>query len=578
MKSLLLALVLLLVVGLSVRDATRDSATADEPIHIAAGVAQVTTGTWLVNVEHPPLAKQLFGWGARLAGAVDAPRLPYGEFFRATRSYVFLERPGIPRERPLLAARGASILMFTALVLAAWLAAGRGGAGLLAAALVAGQTALFAHGHLATTDVPAALFFLLTLAGVNAFADRGETLPAFLTAVALTAALATKTSALLLLPMVPILILIVSFRFGSRIGARGIAYALLVPAISIVLLAVFCDLYTLKDAPDTFTRLLDLYGFSAGDRAFLTGLDGVDHGLARYATSALFTFRQSQGGRLAYFLGQATPHPSVAYHLVAILVKSPLVWLAAVAAGAVVALRRAAASNARVLFGAGLALLVISSFGPKLGVRHVLPSVVLFSVAAGAALGPALEKRDWRLAPALAVLALTPLAYERSLGALGDLGSLLFRPSTAQSGAARALGLEATLGQAPLADSNLDWGQDLIRLSELAGAKSIEPGSLGVAYFGGDMPSFRVPGCVDLLEQPAAPTPRFVAVSREYLLLGADACLYSAGRKGVERALALVAPSTGARFLGRAGDSIDLYELPAGPGAQGARTPRPHPR
>jgi hypothetical protein len=82
-----------------------------------------------------------------------------------------------------------------------------------------------------------------------------------------------------------------------------------------------------------------------------------------------------------------------------------------------------------------------------------------------------------------------------------------------------------------------------------------------VAYFGGDLPSFRIPGCVDLLAADA-PLPRYVAVSRQLLLVGPGTVPFAEGRPRAARVLAEL-KARGAAFVARAGDSIDLFELPA---------------
>ncbi len=148
-----------------------------------------------------------------------------------------------------------------------------------------------------------------------------------------------------------------------------------------------------------------------------------------------------------------------------------------------------------------------------------------------------------RLSPArrlVVLFVLSPLAFGRSVGRHALAARLFPEP--------------------PLADSNLDWGQDLPRLAALSASRGIAPGDLGVAYFGGDLPSFRVPGCVDLLAADA-PLPRYVAVSRQLLLVGPETVPFADGRPRAARVLAEL-KARGAKVVARVGESIELFEVP----------------
>ncbi|HEV8267547.1 MAG TPA: hypothetical protein VGR00_04915, partial [Thermoanaerobaculia bacterium] len=77
----------------------------------------------------------------------------------------------------------------------------------------------------------------------------------------------------------------------------------------------------------------------------------------------------------------------------------------------------------------------------------------------------------------------------------------------------------------------------------------------------GDVPAARIPGVVDLLDSGAPASSRpYLAISRQFLLVGPETAL---GRDAVPRARAAVETLRGAnaRFVARAGDSIDLYTL-----------------
>ncbi len=59
-----------------------------------------------------------------------------------------------------------------------------------------------------------------------------------------------------------------------------------------------------------------------------------------------------------------------------------------------------------------------------------------------------------------------------------------------------------------------------------------------------------------------SPLPRFVAVSRQLLLVGPETVPFADGRPRAARVLAEL-KERGARVVARAGDSIELFELPA---------------
>lgn len=529
--------VLLLTALLAVLDARRDGVTADEPIHLAAGVAQAAHGSWAVNVELPPLAKEAWGRAARRAGAVETPPLSFRSLFLSARAQLF---GAADPAKVLLAARLVTVAFLVLLLVFAARAAGGGEAGLLAAALLAGQTALVPHGHLVTADVPAAALITTAVWGTLSLYDRPFTARLLGTALAAAAAIATKQTALVLLPLLPLL-LVPALRLSRdrRVTRRFVLAAVALPLLSLALLAVLLRPWTEGESAQ-LPVLVSLYGLPAGDASLVTRLAGVDEGLGRYALSTLFVLRQTEAGRLSYFLGEVSTSPSPAYHLVALLVKSPAPWLLLVAAGILVAFVRAPLRSRLLLFS-GAVFLAASLGGPRIGVRHLVPAFVLLSAGAAAALGPSLLRRSPAAFALALLLALSPLAFGRSVGRHGLAARLFSVP--------------------PLADSNLDWGQDLPRLADLAARRDIPPASLGVAYFGGDLPSFRIPGCVDLLAADA-PLPQYVAVSRQLLLVGPATVPFAEGRPRAARVLAEL-KARDAQLVARAGDSIDLYEVPA---------------
>ncbi|HEV8268304.1 MAG TPA: phospholipid carrier-dependent glycosyltransferase, partial [Thermoanaerobaculia bacterium] len=462
----------LLLVGaalLSFTDSRLDSATADEPVHVVDGIVQARSGTWNAGAQHPPLVRELYGAAAIAGGAAEPPRIVLRDYVRSTRAYLFAPRAGKPVDEPLLCARAVAIGFFLALLLAGFAAAGGGSSGFFAAALLAGQTALFPHGHLAGTDVPVTFFMTAALVFLAEEIARPRGMTALALVVALAAALATKGSAAILLAFVPLAFLVAAWRAEGRRRRYLAVEGFLAPLLAVVLLSLLLRLWVAGDPPGMLEFFCRLYGLSPADQARLLALDRIDHPLARYAFVLVFHLRESQAGLASYFLGEVSSRPSPLYHLVAIAVKSPVVWLAAGAAGTLLSVRKGASSRARLLYGFAVFYLIASLPGSRIGVRHMFPLVAAVSAGAAILLAPLLSRHGRALFAAALLIALSPLAFSRRLGGNGLLGAVFAKP--------------------PLADSNLDWGQDLLRLRRLLGERRIPASDVAVAYFGGDVPA-----------------------------------------------------------------------------------------
>jgi uncharacterized membrane protein len=174
----------------------RLSATSDEPIHIAAAYSYWKTRDFRMNPEHPPLAKLLAAipllplrprfnqsepsWEAGIEDAFGFKFL-YGN--DADRILFWSRTPMV-----LLAALGAAVTFMWARDLFG------SAAGIFAVALYSFSPNIIGHGMLVTTDVPLAVFTVLTL---YLFWKRGKS-PSWqsdvVTGLALGAAMASKFS------------------------------------------------------------------------------------------------------------------------------------------------------------------------------------------------------------------------------------------------------------------------------------------------------------------------------------------------------------------------------------------------
>jgi hypothetical protein len=181
--------------------------------------------------------------------------------------------------------------------------------------------------------------------------------------------------------------------------------------------------------------------------------------------SVLQMARHSATGHMSYLFGRLSETGFWYYYPVVLAVKTPLGFAILVGAALALALRRGGPlRNARLplVFAAGI-LLVAWFSRVNIGVRHVLPVYIGFSLAAAAAVVYLLRedrRRRWIL---YGILAATLWFAGSSLWIHPDY--LAYTNELAGSEPEKVL-----------ADSDLDWGQDINRLSRRlreAGAREV---------------------------------------------------------------------------------------------------------
>ena len=188
---------------------------------------------------------------------------------------------------------------------------------------------------------------------------------------------------------------------------------------------------------------------------------------------------------------------------------------------------------------------VASSY--SIGVRHVLPAVPFLAVGAAIVIVRGLP----RGAAALALAGLGLLQAGETLAVHPHEVSFF---NLAAGGASR--------GHLWLNDSNLDWGQDLVRLARELERRGGEAGTT-VAYFGGADPTHDLPKArfFDAATTPLTPGP--YAVSSFLLAAGPELMTLRGDARrawGYERLRRVLAAR--GTLEGRVGYSILLYRLP----------------
>ena len=464
---LLAAAPILLMMGLQVGSIAQESATFDEGVHLATGYRYWRTGSFKLNVEHPPLQKLLSATPLLLLG----PPIPSDEKLLVDQSEyarAFLHDGPMDADRLLLLGRLPTILLTILLSLSVvW--AGRlyfGAAPALAAVwLCALDPNLIAHGRYVTNDVASALLYFLTvILWVNYLrtpAWRG----ALWAALALGLALATKFS-MLLLPAVLLLILAMQARTWRTAG-RGLTALFLVCLIAAgVLLASY--------GPESWRAL---HGRKIGVEA--ETIRGVVLPPHTYITGLRTLIDHNSEGHAAYLLGEISERGWWYYFPVVFAVKSTAALLVLLPLAACVSIWR----FRRLLTGgfvwAALLLAPVLYFGVamtshiNLGVRHLLPVYPFLYLLCAAAL--------WRVLPvrafSIAALSIVAMQATETLAAYPDYLGFFNSPA----GGAKA-------GSKYLLDSNLDWGQDLKKLKVYIDTN--RPGPVCLDYFGSALPKY----------------------------------------------------------------------------------------
>jgi len=450
-----------------------DGMTNDEVLYISAGYRQVALGDFRLNPTHPPLAPNLAGLGL-LGLPLRVPPLVGGQdpldwCFRFVHvendAGLLLRRARVPT---------AILTLALALLLWAWARSVAGQvAGLAALFLAAFHPSLVAHGHLATTDVPAAFFTTLAAWAFWRWLQAPGLRRALAAASALGLAAATRITAWIAAAVLLAALLLALRRRGAAVLGRPslqllLASVLLVPAW-------LWAAYGFRDTPwpDDLMRRPRVAGVAG---RLLGAVDAAHVVPAGYVDGVLFQVEHNREGHPGYLLGERRRTGWWPYPLVAFAVKSTPGFLLALVVAAVIGRRRAAAPRAAAGLWLALAVAVFASAAAsriQIGERYLLPAhACLILVAAGSAPALLARRHGWLVLAGLGLLHAGPtlaaapggtLAYFNALGG-GRLG-----------------------GHRVLLDSNLDWGQDLPRLAGWMRREGIASVQLG--YQGADDPA-----------------------------------------------------------------------------------------
>ncbi len=467
--------------------AWRVGITFDEPSHLAAGAMYWQRQDTLHPSDTPPLMRLISGWAPH---ALGIPLPVDSEAWKTQSSFEIgpeiLRRLDRPRARELFYVARLTLLVFP--LLTVWLVwhwarllFGHGIALILAAGAAMEPTSL-AHGSLLKSDAAAAFGCLLFAYSAWRYWRRpGLPGAAGITLALLVAVLAKFT----LLVLIPVGVALVAWR-GPRLAGAGLvlggAY------LGIIAGYQFHQLRPLRQ--EEFAQMRQ-EGFSVPEVAAARLLGRLPWPVQFIRGLRYIGSNHRQQGFPAYMLGRRIEYAAPLYFPLALAIKFPIGLQVLSAAGlaatlARLARRQATAADAFLWLPAVLLLVLALRSHIHIGFRHLLPVVPLLILGTGFALA-----RWGGLVAARIVVA-------GCLGWLAVASAGIYPQGISYFN--EWIGGPAN-GWKYLADSNLDWGQNLPELARYMSSEGVA--TLKLYYFGSDQPGHYLPP--DRLELQAAP-------------------------------------------------------------------------
>lgn len=485
--------------------------TTDEPASLAPGIEWIQKGTYLIDPIHPPLARVAVALGPYLTGI----RLTGQGNVWEQGTEIFLENHQYLRELSLARMGVLPFFLIAIFLVWYWTRSRYGDAPAWVAVLLFTTTpVVLGHAGQATTDI--AITATLTgalLAGIY-FLERATYVRAAGLGMAVGLAILSKFSSLVFLPACGVALLVWRFLLQSKKKkedvpfthrfrwGRGLSLAVLAMCLTIWAGYRF-SFEPLMIGPVRARPALD---HLVGQQGSLHDLAYKVFGAVSIPAPAFFhglaaTREHAANGHKGYLLGQVRERGWWYFFLVALAVKTPIALLLLIVLGSFYLVQSSWAERdwvvaAPVVAAVALVLVCIPST-INIGIRHLLPIYPLFAIIGGVG-----AWRLWHLAkpkfvgPAIVVL-LLGWQLAASFQAHPDYFAYF----------------NEFAGQHPekiLIDSDLDWGQDVFRLSTALGERRIE--QVSIAYAGSaDLDHFGLPPYRMLV--PHQPTTGWIAIS-----------------------------------------------------------------
>jgi 4-amino-4-deoxy-L-arabinose transferase-like glycosyltransferase len=522
----LLVPAILLFWWLALSSMVDDSPTVDEQNHLARGAAFVRTGDPRLSLEHPPLVNALSALPLFVLPDVMLPldqaswqrQPPDVYWYHFAEQFLWVYNHDVTRM--IFLARLPIVFLTIGLALVGYHFAGQlwdGDSRIWAFLFLLFDPNLLAHGRYSTTDLGGTAFlFLATFLLWRMWQADGWHWRRWLWAgIGMGLAFGSKLSTLVFVPILGLLAVLPLYGEGTAETQRvqrflsGGAWRRLGQFVSAGMASVFI--------------VWAIFGFEWGpflfkDDGFLVGLNARQGPMPTFWAGLEQVLFISSGGRPAYLLGHFSNEGFWNYFPVAFLVKTPLVTIVGLGITAVLLLRPPSTrKGALFLFLPAIFYFLFSMQSAlNIGYRHLLPILPFLYVAISGVAGG-----KWQVASnRWQVSRITPLFV--FVGLL--MADFAIHPHYLSYFNVAAGGPEN--GRNILIDSNIDWGQDLIRLQRWMDENEVESVKLG--WFGTAVPEYYgihyepIPGTPlpkfyslwgDPPFDPAAPEPGIYAIS-----------------------------------------------------------------
>ncbi|MDO8443627.1 MAG: glycosyltransferase family 39 protein [Candidatus Azambacteria bacterium] len=491
---------LILFGALAITSMWDDNANYDERIHLPAGYSYVTQQDMRLNPEHPPLVKDLSGlpllfmkinfpyqsWGWDTALTADLSRTPVWQtdvgFGNDLLYYSGNDAQNMMRYGRIPIILIGILLGFYVFKFAKELWGET--AGIIALAFYSFSPTFLAHTRLVTTDVAAAAAFFISFYYFHKWLKNPVWRNLCIFGVVLGLSFLAKFSTFLLAPIFGFIILIWALLNGQWKKYIGGFFVVLIIAYLVVGAVYIYHIWNYpieKQATDT-AFILSTFGFKPlANLSVWISSQPYLRAWGEYFLGFLMVLQRSGGGNTTYYLGEISANGSRSYFPMMYLLKEPLAYILLAFFALFLALKKVISQKISVEFfrnnftefGMLLTLAVYWFFSItsnlNIGVRHILPTIPFIYILTAGQISVWIKdnfKKGLLILAfffwaAVSVISVWPsfLAYYNEIAG-GPNGGYMFA-----------------------VDSNLDWGQDVLRLSQFIEKNNIK--EIKLDYFSG---------------------------------------------------------------------------------------------